>query len=131
MENLSKTIAEVKSALDQATQMLDENQSLKEEIHRLKSNPNTNSAEREQRLVISGYEQGRDSVLNQLSDHDFETEVDIDEQLEENGFEVRFYKSVDTSIRVNDVLEELYDEYSEESIEEVAREIINQVNEEN
>lgn len=131
MENLSKTIAEVKSALDQATQMLDENQSLKEEIQRLKSNPNTNSAERELRLVMSGYEQGRDSVLNQLSDEDYETEVDIDEQLEENGFEVRFYKSVDTSIRVNDVIEELYEDYTQESIETASREIINQVNEEN
>ena len=131
MENLSKTIAEVKSALDQATQMLDENQSLKEEIQRLKSNPNTNSAERELRLVMSGYEQGRDSVLNQLSDEDYETEVDIDEQLEENGFDVRFYKSVDTSIRVNDVIEQLYEEYTQESIETASREIINQVNEEN
>lgn len=131
MENLSKTIAEVKSALDQATQMLDENQSLKEEIQRLKSNPNTNSAEREQRLVISGYEQGRDSVLNQLSGQDYETEVDIEEEMEGNGFDVRFYRSVDTRIKVDDVLEELYDNYSEESIEEVAREIINQVNEEN
>ena len=131
MENLSKTIAEVKSALDQATQMLDENQSLKEEIQRLKSNPNTNSAEREKRLIICGYEQGRDSVLNQLHDQDFETEVDIEEEMEGNGFDVRFYRSVDTSIKVNDVLEELYDNYSEESIEAVALEIVNQVNEEN
>ena len=107
MEDLSKTIAEVKSALDQATQMLD------------------------LRIAQLAFEQGIESVFFQLRDNDFETEVDIDEQISENGFEVQFYKSLDVSIEVNKVIDDLYEIGSQGEIDDMLTdEVIRQVNEE-
>jgi hypothetical protein len=131
MENLSKTIAEVKSALDQATRMLDENQSLRDEIQSLKSSPNAHRNERELRIAQLAFEQGIESVFFQLRDNDFETEVDIDEQISENGFEVQFYKSLDVSVEVNKVIDDLYEIGSQGEIDEMLTdEVIRQVNEE-
>ena len=131
MENLSKTIAEVKSALDQATQMLDENQSLRDEIQSLKLSPNAHRNERELRIAQLAFEQGIESVFFQLRDNDFETEVDIDEQISENGFEVQFYKSLDVSVEVNKVIDDLYEIGSQGEIDEMLTdEVIRQVNEE-
>jgi hypothetical protein len=131
MEDLSKTIAEVKSALDQATRMLDENQSLRDEIQSLKSSPNAHRNERELRIAQLAFEQGIESVFFQLRDNDFETEVDIDEQISENGFEVQFYKSLDVSVEVNKVIDDLYEIGSQGEIDEMLTdEVIRQVNEE-
>ena len=131
MEDLSKTIAEVKSALDQATRMLDENQSLRDEIQSLKSSPNAHRNERELRIAQLAFEQGIESVFFQLRDNDFETEVDIDEQISENGFEVQFYKSLDVSVEVNKVIDDLYEIGSQGEIDDMlTEEVIRQVNEE-
>lgn len=139
MEYLKGKVEEVQSALNNISSLIDEREGHIAQIIELQKF-NTKlleeqgvkaSPERELRLVMSGYEQGRDSVLIQLRDEDYETEVDIDEQIEENGFEVRFCNSVDTRVSVNNMLEELYEDYTQESIETASREIINQVNEEN
>ena len=131
MNNLSKTIAEVKSALDQATIMLDENQTLRDEIRSLKASPNAHRNERELRIAQLAFEQGIESVFFQLRDNDFETEVDIDEQISENGFEVQFYKSLDVSVEVNKVIDDLYEIGSQGEIDEMLTdEVIRQVNEE-
>ena len=84
MENLSKTIAEVKSALDQATQMLDENQSLRDEIQSLKSSPNAHRNERELRIAQLAFEQGIESVFFQLTSESTRHELSKDLWTDDN-----------------------------------------------
>ena len=129
MENLSKTIAEVKSALDQATQMLDENQSLRDEIQSLKLSPNAHRNERELRIAQLSFEQGIESVLSQLRDNEFETEHSVEESCYENGFEVTFQKEVDVCIPTSEIIDEYYSkEESQEVIDEMLKnEVINQI----
>jgi outer membrane lipopolysaccharide assembly protein LptE/RlpB len=130
MEDLSKTIAEVKSALDQATQMLDENQSLRDEIQSLKASPNANRSQRELKIAQLAFEQGIESVFSQLRDEEYETEYSIEESCYENGFEVTFNKDVDVSIPLNDIIDNHYDkEHTQEVIDAMLMdEVINQVN---
>ncbi len=131
MEDLSKTIAEVKSALDQATHLIAENESLRAENKRLQELGEGSSPKRDLRIAQCAFEQGIESVFFQLRDNDFETEVDIDEQISENGFEVQFYKSVDVSIEVNRVIDDLYERDSQGQIDDMlTEEVIRQVNEE-
>jgi hypothetical protein len=131
MEDLSKTIAEVKSALDQATHLIAENESLRAENKRLQESGEGSSPKRDLRIAQCAFEQGIESVFFQLRDNDFETEVDIDEQISENGFEVQFYKSLDVSIEVNKVIDDLYEIGSQGEIDDMlTEEVIRQVNEE-
>ena len=88
MNNLSKTIAEVKSALDQATKMLDENQTLRDEIQTLKASPNTHRRQRELKIAQLSFKQGIESVLFQLRENDHETEHSIEESSYDNGFDL-------------------------------------------
>ena len=129
MNNLSKTIAEVKSALDQATIMLDENQTLRDEIRSLKASPNAHRNERELRIAQLAFEQGIESVLSQLRDEEYETEHSIEESCYENGFEVTFNKDVDVSIPLNDMIDNYYDkELTQEVIDAMLKdEVIAQV----
>ena len=110
MENLSKTIAEVKSALDQATQMLDENQTLREEIQSLKASPNTHSNERDLKVLEMAYQAGRDAVVGQLRMESYHTSHEIEETTYSDGFEVTFNKEVEIEICVDSILEECYEE---------------------
>jgi hypothetical protein len=131
MEDLSKTIAEVKSALDQATHLIAENESLRAENKRLQESGEGSSPKRDLRIAQCAFEQGIESVFFQLRDNDFETEVDIDEQISENGFEVQFYKSLDVSIEVNKVIDDLYEIGNQAEIDDMLTdEVIRQVNEE-
>ena len=131
MEDLSKTIAEVKSALDQATHLIAENESLRAENKRLQESGEGSSPKRDLMIAQRAFEQGIESVFFQLRDNDFETEVDIDEQISENGFEVQFYKSLDVSIEVNKVIDDLYEIGSQGEIDDMlTEEVIRQVNEE-
>ena len=131
MEDLSKTIAEVKSALDQATHLIAENESLRAENKRLQESGEGSSPKRDLRIAQCAFEQGIESVFFQLRDNDFETEVDIDEQISENGFEVQYYKSLDVSIEVNKVIDDLYEIGSQGEIDDMlTEEVIRQVNEE-
>jgi len=131
MEDLSKTIAEVKSALDQATHLIAENESLRAENKRLQESGEGSSPKRDLRIAQCAFEQGIESVFFQLRDNDFDTEVDIDEQISENGFEVQFYKSLDVSIEVNKVIDDLYCMGSQGEIDDMlTEEVIRQVNEE-
>ena len=121
MENLSKTIAEVKSALDQATQMLDENQTLRDEIQSFKSSPNAHRNERELRIAQLAFEQGVEYVLNQLRDNEFETEHSVEESCYENGFEVTFQKEVDVCIPTSEIIEEYYSKDTQDFIDEMLK----------
>lgn len=117
MNNLSKTIAEVKSALDQATKMLDENQTLRDEIQTLKASPNTHRRQRELKIAQLSFKQGIESVLFQLRENDHETEHSIEESSYDNGFDLTFSKDVEISIPISEIIDEHYVEESQEVID--------------
>tara|TARA_R110000796_G_scaffold12265_1_gene40672 strand:+ start:1158 stop:1580 length:423 start_codon:yes stop_codon:yes gene_type:complete len=110
MENFTKTIAEVKSALDQATQMLEENQTLREEIQSLKASPNTHSNERDLKVLEMAFKAGRDQVLGQLRNQSYETTHEIDESTYSDGFEITYTKEVNVEIDLETVLDYIYKE---------------------
>ena len=110
MEHLTKTIAEVKSALDQATQVLDENQTLREEIQSLKASPNTHRNERDLKVIEMAFNAGRESVIEQLRNESYNTKHDIEETTYSDGFEVTFNKEVEIEICVDSILDECYEE---------------------
>ena len=112
MENLSKTLAEVKSALDQATQMLDENETLREELKTLKGlyksrtqNESGTTPQRELKVIEMAYQAGREAVIGQLRFTRYETTHDVEESTYSDGFEVQFSKEVDIEIEVDAVLD--------------------------
>ncbi len=115
MENFTKTIAEVKSALDQATQMLEENQTLREEIQSLKASPNTHSNERDLKVLEMAYQAGRDAVIGQLRNQSYETTHEIDESTYSDGFEIQFTQEVDIEIDLETVIDSIYDELEMDS----------------
>tara|TARA_R110002012_G_scaffold267424_2_gene451218 strand:+ start:489 stop:887 length:399 start_codon:yes stop_codon:yes gene_type:complete len=117
MNNLSKTIAEVKSALDQATKMLDENQTLRDEIQSLKASPNTHRRQRELKIAQLAFKQGIESVLFQLRENDHEIEHSIEESAYESGFDITFSKDVEISIPISEIIDEHYSEESQEVID--------------
>tara|TARA_R110000764_G_scaffold226083_1_gene315793 strand:- start:73 stop:519 length:447 start_codon:yes stop_codon:yes gene_type:complete len=128
MENLSKTIAEVKSALDQATHLIAENESLRAENKRLQEqelhrSANTNP-KRDLKIAQRAFEQGEASVFFQLRDNEYETEYSIEESCYSDGFEVSFCKDVDIEIPVNDMIDGLYTRDMQETIDEM---LINEV----
>ena len=126
MEHLIKTIAEVKSALDQATQMLDENQTLREEIQKLKASPNTHSNERDLKVIEMAFKAGRDEVLGQLRNQSYETTHEIDESTYSEGFEIQFTQEVQVEIELEAVLDYVYTE-EEIDLEQLQAEILHSI----
>ena len=126
MENFTKTIAEVKSALDQATQMLEENQTLREEIQSLKASPNTHSSKRELKVLEMAFQAGRDEVLGQLRNQSYETTHEIDESTYSEGFEIQFTQEVQVEIELEAVLDYVYTE-EEIDLEQLQAEILHSI----
>ena len=110
MEHLIKTIAEVKSALDQATQMLEENQALREEIKSLKENQTGTAPIEDLKVLEMAYQAGRDAVVGQLRMESYHTSHEIEETTYSDGFEVTFNKEVEIEICVDSIIEECYEE---------------------
>lgn len=121
MDNLTKTIAEVKSALDQATHILAENEALRNENKRLREqelhrSANTNP-KRDLKIAQMSYEAGVQSVLEQLQG-EYETEYAIDESCYSDGFEINYCKEVDICIPINEMLDAHYDKDMQETTDE-------------
>tara|TARA_R110002050_G_scaffold39563_3_gene96757 strand:+ start:4246 stop:4668 length:423 start_codon:yes stop_codon:yes gene_type:complete len=110
MENFTKTIAEVKSALDQATQMLEENQTLREEIQSLKASPTSSNPTRDLKVLEMAFKAGRDQVLEQLRNQSYETTHEIDESTYSDGFEIQFTQEVQVEIDLEVVIDSIYEE---------------------
>lgn len=129
MENFTKTIAEVKSALDQATQMLEENQTLREEIQSLKASPNTHSNERDLKVLEMAFKAGRDQVLEQLRNQSYETTHEIDESTYSDGFEIQFTQEVQVEIDLETVIDSIYEEelMDSDDLEKLQAEILQAV----
>ena len=124
MENFTKTIAEVKSALDQATQMLEERtehmahiknlqelnaQLLKEAQSNDNDMPNT-QAKRELKVLEMAFKAGRDQVLGQLRNQSYGTTHEIDESTYSDGFEIQFTQEVEIEICFDSIIDECYEE---------------------
>tara|TARA_R110000751_G_scaffold1166_3_gene4524 strand:- start:2205 stop:2627 length:423 start_codon:yes stop_codon:yes gene_type:complete len=110
MENFTKTLAEVKSALDQATQMLEENQTLREEIKNLKASQRSTTPQRDLKVIEMAYQAGREAVIEQLNNQSYETTHEIDESTDSDGFEIQFSKEVEIEIDVEKVIDDCYSE---------------------
>lgn len=110
MEHLTKTIAEVKSALDQATQVLEENQTLREEIKSLKESQTGTASIEDLKVLEMAYQAGRDAVVGQLRFARYETTHEVEESTYSDGFEVQFSKEVEIEIEVDSVIDECYEE---------------------
>ena len=110
MEHLTKTIAEVKSALDQATQVLEENQTLREEIQSLKESQTGTASIEDLKVIEMAFNAGRESVIEQLRNESYNTTHDIEETTYSDGFEVTFNKEVKIEICVDSILDECYEE---------------------
>ena len=133
MENLSKTIAEVKSALDQATHLIAENESLRAENKRLQEQELNRSAntnpKRDLKIAQRAFEQGEASVFFQLRDNQYETEYSVEESCYSDGFECSFCKDVDIEVSVNAVIDDFYARDMQETIDEMLiNEVLPQVN---
>jgi len=110
MEHLTKTIAEVKSALDQATQVLEENQTLREEIKSLKESQTGTASIEDLKVLEMAYQAGRDAVIGQLRFASYETSHEIEKSTYSDGFEVSFCKEVEIEISVDAIIDECYEE---------------------
>tara|TARA_R110002126_G_scaffold78322_2_gene195141 strand:- start:57 stop:500 length:444 start_codon:yes stop_codon:yes gene_type:complete len=126
MEHLIKTIAEVKSALDQATQMLEENQTLREEIQSLKASQTSTTPERDLKVIEMAFKAGRDEVLGQLRNQSYETTHEIDESTYSDGFEIQFTQEVQVEIELESVLDYVYTE-EEIDLEQLQAEILHSI----
>ncbi len=110
MEQLTKTIAEVKTALDQATQVLEENQTLREEIKSLKESQTGTASIEDLKVLKMAYQAGRDAVIGQLRFESYETTHEVEESTYSDGFEVQFSKEVEIEISVDAIIDECYEE---------------------
>lgn len=146
MEHLIKTIAEVKSALTQATEVIDENQMLKKKLTELrqtildmsdtqnllteqvalKESPTGTNPIRDLKVIEMAYEAGRDAVIGQLRMARYETTHEIDESTYSDGFEVQYTQEVEVEIEVDSVIDECYEE-EEVNLEQLKEEIYHSV----
>lgn len=124
MEQLIKTIAEVKSALDQATLLVDENTQLKEELKTLKAQQVSPAA---YEVAKKAFKAGERAILEQLEGQEFSTTKDIEESIYEGGFEVSFCNEVDIEISLDEVVSEVIEMATDSMIADCCQEWVTEL----